>query len=197
MKELTKQLDFILEMDKLKAVYRRALIKDDKNRFENSAEHSWHISLMAHVLAPYAEGPIDISRVTLMLLLHDIVEIDAGDTFAFDTKAILDQQSDKEVAAAKRIFGLLPEGQSKQFINLWHEFEQAKTPDACFAKAMDRILPLIQNVQNEGGSWSQHHVLKQQVINRNKHLEKSAPKLWSFVLEQIEFATEKGWLKTE
>ncbi|MDV7104645.1 HD domain-containing protein [Vibrio sp. TH_r3] len=197
MQELAKQLDFILEMDKLKSVYRRTLIKADNNRFENSAEHSWHIALMAHVLAPYAEEDIDISRVTLMLLLHDIVEIDAGDTFAFDSKAILDQQSDKEVAAAHRIFGLLPEHHSKQFLDLWTEFEQAQTADARFAKAMDRILPLIQNIQNEGGSWAQHHVMKQQVINRNKHLEKSAPKLWAFVVEQIEAATEKGWLKTE
>ena len=197
MQELAKQLDFILEMDKLKSVYRRALIKADNNRFENSAEHSWHIALMAHVLAPYAEEAVDISRVTLMLLLHDIVEIDAGDTFAFDSKAILDQQSDKEVAAANRIFGLLPEHQSKQFLDLWNEFEQAQTADARFAKAMDRVLPLIQNVQNEGGSWAQNHVVKQQVINRNKHLEKSAPKLWAYVIEQIEIATEKGWLQTE
>ncbi|MEC7940356.1 MAG: HD domain-containing protein [Pseudomonadota bacterium] len=196
MNDLTKQLDFILEVDKLKAIYRRALIKADNNRFENSAEHSWHISIMAHILAPYAEGSVDIPRVTLMLLIHDIVEIDAGDTFAFDTKSVLDQQPEKENAAANRIFGLLPEHQSEKFISLWHEFEQAKTPDACFAKAMDRVIPLIQNMQNEGGSWSKNHVLKQQVINRNKYLEKSAPKLWSFVLEQIEFATEKGWLKT-
>lgn len=197
MNDLAKQLDFILEVDKLKAIYRRALIKADNNRFENSAEHSWHISIMANVLAPYAEDSVDMSRVTLMLLIHDIVEIDAGDAFAFDTESVLAQQPEKESAAANRIFGLLPEHQGEKFISLWHEFEQAETPDACFAKAMDRVLPLIQNMQNEGGSWSQNHVLKQQVINRNKYLEKSAPKLWSFVLEQIEFATEKGWLKTE
>lgn len=196
MKQLEEQLDFIFELDKLKAVYRRTLVKCDQNRFENSAEHSWHISLMAHVLAPYAQEPIDISRVTLMLLIHDIVEIDAGDTFAFDQTANLAAQSDKEIAAAHRIFGLLPTAQGEKFISLWHEFEQAETADARFAKAMDRILPLIQNMQNEGGSWAQHHVLKQQVIKRNQYLEKSVPKLWLFALEQIDIATEKGWLKT-
>ena len=196
MKQLQEQLDFIFELDKLKAVYRKVTIQCDNNRFENSAEHSWHISLMAHVLVPYAQEPIDISRVTLMLLIHDIVEIDAGDTFAFDQTANSAAQSDKETAAAHRIFGLLPTAQGEKFISLWHEFEQAETADARFAKAMDRILPLIQNMQNEGGSWAQHYVFKEQVIQRNKYLEKSAPKLWAYALEQIEIACEKGWLKT-
>ncbi len=194
MKDLSQQLDFILEIDKLKAVYRRTLIQSDNNRFENSAEHSWHIALMAHVLSPYAEEPVDISRVTLMLLLHDIVEIDAGDAFAFDQQAILEQQSDKEIAAAQRIFGLLHEPQASTFLSLWQEFESAETPDARFAKAMDRLLPLLQNMRNSGGSWAQHTVHKQQVINRNKYLEASAPRLWQFVLEQIEIATQNGWL---
>ncbi|REL30381.1 HD domain-containing protein [Thalassotalea euphylliae] len=197
MEALSQQLDFILELDKLKAVYRRALIKTDNNRFENSAEHSWHIALTAHVFAPYAEDKVDISRVTLMLLLHDIVEIDAGDTFAFDEKAILAEQSDKEIAAANRIFGLLPDTQKEYFTALWHEFEQAETPDASFAKAMDRILPLIQNMKNDGGSWAQNTVYKQQVINRNKHLATSVPKLWTYVLEQIDIATANGWLLEE
>ncbi|GLS27713.1 HD domain-containing protein [Marinibactrum halimedae] len=195
MNDLSQQLQFINEMDKLKAVYRRALIKADNNRRENSAEHSWHIALTAHVLAPYAEEPIDVGRVTLMLLLHDIVEIDAGDTFAFDDSAILAEQSDKEIAAAKRLFGLLPPSQAERFISLWMEFEEAETPDASFAKAMDRVLPLMQNIQNNGGSWAANTVKKSQVINRNRHLERSAPKLWGFVLEEIEKATEKGWLQ--
>lgn len=197
MPELSQQIDFILELDKLKAVYRKALIKADANRFENSAEHSWHISLTAHVLAPYVEATVDISRVTLMLLIHDIVEIDAGDTFAFDHHAVLDQQADKEYAAAERIFGLLPTSQREQFHTLWHEFEQAITPDAQFAKAIDRLLPLIQNMRNEGGSWVQNKVFKHQVIRRNQYLEKAAPKLWAYVLEQINIATEKSWLLVE
>lgn len=132
-----------------------------------------------------------------MLLIHDIVEIDAGDTFAFEQQAILSKQSDAEQRAAKRIFGLLPDSQRQQFMSLWLEFEQAETADARFAKAMDRVLPLIQNIQNNGGSWSQHKVYKQQVINRNQYLEKSAPKLWEFALTQIEYATEQGWLLTD
>lgn len=190
-----EQLSFIIELDKLKAVYRKALIKCDNNRYENSAEHSWHVALTANVLAPYAEKDIDITRVMLMLLIHDIVEIDAGDTFAFDEKAVLAEQSDKEQMAANRLFGLLPESQYKTYLALWNEFERAETPDAKFAKSMDRVLPLIQNMQNEGGSWAQHNVSKQQVINRNKHLAEIAPTLWEFVLEQIDLAAEKGWLK--
>ncbi len=194
MKDLSQQLDFILEIDKLKAVYRRTLVQSDNNRFENSAEHSWHIALMAHVLSPYAEEPVNISRVTLMLLIHDIVEIDAGDTFAFDQQSILAQQSDKEIEAANRIFGLLPESQASMLLSLWQEFESAETPDARFAKAMDRLLPLLQNMRNNGGSWAKHTVYRQQVIDRNKYLEASSPKLWQFVLEQIDIATENGWL---
>ncbi|MBE1300766.1 MAG: HD domain-containing protein [Alteromonadaceae bacterium] len=190
-----EQLSFIVELDKLKAIYRKALIKCDNNRYENSAEHSWHVALTANVLAPYAEKDIDITRVMLMLLIHDIVEIDAGDTFAFDEKAVLAEQSDKEQMAANRLFGLLPEVQYKTYLALWNEFERAETPDAKFAKSMDRVLPLIQNMQNEGGSWAQHNVSKQQVINRNKHLAEIAPTLWEFVLEQIDLATQKGWLK--
>nr|WP_315467983.1 HD domain-containing protein [uncultured Undibacterium sp.] len=197
MQELSQQIAFILELDKLKAVYRKALIKADNNRYENSAEHSWHISLTAHVLAPYANDTVDISRVTLMLLIHDIVEIDAGDTFAFDHHSVLGEQADKERAAADRIFGLLPLSQREKFISLWHEFELAETPDAQFAKAMDRILPLIQNMQNEGGSWAQNKVLRHQVIKRNHYLESSAPKLWEYVLAQIDIATERGWLREE
>jgi len=194
MQTLQQQFDFILELDKLKAVYRKALIKADGNRYENSAEHSWHISLTAQVLAQYADPSVDIGRVTRMLLIHDIVEIDAGDTFAFAQHAVLEQQSDKETTAAERIFGLLPQPQRSTTLALWHEFEQAKTADAQFAKAMDRILPLIQNMQNEGGSWSQNKVHKHQVIKRNQYLETCAPKLWVYVLEQIDVATQKGWL---
>lgn len=197
MQELNHQINFILELDKLKAIYRKALIRADKNRYENSAEHSWHIALTAHVLAPYANASVDIHRVCLMLLIHDIVEIDAGDTFAFDHHTILGQQAEKEAAAAERIFGLLPSPQRESMIALWHEFEQAETADAQFAKAMDRILPLIQNMQNEGGSWVQNKVFKHQVIKRNQYLETAAPKLWQYVLEQIDIAEDRGWLRRD
>ena len=197
MKELKQQLNFILELDHLKAIYRQALVKSDNNRNENSAEHSWHISMMAQTLHEYAEEPVDISRVVSMLLIHDIVEIDAGDTFAFAEQQELDGQEDKEIKAANRIFGLLPEKQFQSTKQLWLEFEEAETSDARFAKAMDRVLPLLQNMENEGGSWSRHNVRKSQVINRNKYLEGLAPKLWLHVSEQIDIAVQKGWLLNE
>lgn len=197
MKDLNKQLSFILELDRLKAVYRQALVKCDDNRKENSAEHSWHIALMAHTLHKYAAEPVDISRAVQMLLIHDIVEIDAGDTFAFAEQADLEAQHEKELQAANRIFGLLPDSQFQYFKQLWLEFEEAKTADARFAKAMDRVLPLLQNMQNQGGSWAKHTVRKTQVLNRNKHLNGLAPKLWDFVVTQIDIAVEKGWLLDE
>lgn len=194
---LSQQLEFVSELDKLKAVKRKALIKCDDNRYENSAEHSWHIAMAAQVLHPYAEEPVDLSRVTQMLLIHDIVEIDAGDTFAFAEQVDLDAQAAKEEAAANRIFGLLPGGQFEYFKALFVEFEESKTADGRFAKAIDRILPLIQNMQNEGGSWAQHSVKKSQVLARNQYLEGLAPKLWTFAKAQIELACEKGWLTDE
>lgn len=195
MVDFSQQLNFLVEIDRLKAVYRKAIVKTDNHRYENSAEHSWHVALMANVLAPCADKPIDLYRVTLMLLIHDIVEIDAGDTFAFDDAAILAQQAGIEAQASARIFGLLPSNQRDNYLSLWREFEAAETSDAKFAKAMDRVLPLIQNMHNKGGSWAKNNVTKQQVINRNKHLADIAPKLWAFVLEQIDIATQNGWLR--
>ncbi len=197
MEKLNQQLDFILEIDKLKHVYRQSLVKSDNNRFENSAEHSWHISLTAQILHEHAVEPVNISRVTSMLLIHDIVEIDAGDMFAFSNEKALVEQEEKELAAANRIFSLLPESQHQTFKQLWLEFEQSETSDARFAKAIDCILPLLQNMRNEGGSWVNHKVRKSQVIKRNKHLEGLAPKLWLYVCKQIEHAVQQGWLIDE
>ncbi|MBA6414846.1 HD domain-containing protein [Colwellia sp. 6M3] len=195
MQDLEQQLNFILELDRLKAVYRQVTVKSDDNRRENSAEHSWHIALMAQTLNGYASEPVDVARVTIMLLIHDIVEIDAGDTFAFAKQSELDAQEAKELAAAKRIFGLLPEQQYQETLNLWLEFEEAKTNDAKFAKAMDRVLPLLQNMKNNGGSWVKHNVSKSEVIARNNLLDGLAPKLWIYVTEQIDLAVENGWLR--
>jgi putative hydrolase of HD superfamily len=195
MEALNKQLDFIIELDKLKGVYRQALVKSDKNRFENSAEHSWHISLTAQILQEYAEEKVNVSRVMSMLLIHDIVEIDAGDMFAFSDKKALAEQKDKEIKAATRLFGLLPEKQFQAFNDLWLEFERAETIDARFAKAMDSVLPLLQNMRNEGGSWVNHKVKKSQVMKRNNFLEGLAPQLWLYVCQQIDIAVAKGWLQ--
>lgn len=197
MQDLQQQLDFILELDRLKAVYRQVTVKADKNRRENSAEHSWHIAMMAQTLHVYAAEPVNVARVTIMLLIHDIVEIDAGDTFAFAAKTDLDAQEAKELDAANRIFGLLPKKQYQEILNLWLEFEAAETNDAKFAKAMDRVLPLLQNMKNEGGSWAKHNVSKSDVIARNNLLDGLAPKLWHYVAEQIELAVENGWLRNE
>lgn len=194
MNDLSQQLQFILELDRLKAVYRKIHVKADNNRFENSAEHSWHIAMLAHTLSEYAEQPIDLKRVVHMLLIHDIVEIDAGDTFAFANQQALDDQVEKELTAAKRLFGLLPARQYDETLNLWLEFEQATTPDGQFAKAMDCVLPVFQNMNNNGGSWAQHKIKKSQVLNRNRLLASAAPQIWDYVTQQVDLAISKGWL---
>lgn len=195
MTDLEQQFAFILEIDKLKAIYRQTTVKEDNNRQENSAEHSWHIALTAQLLQQYAEQPIDIQRVTCMLLIHDVIEIDAGDLFAFAENELHQQQAEKELLAAQRLFGLLPESQYQTFKDLWCEFEQAKTNDAQFAKAMDRILPLVQNMNNQGGSWVKHNISQSQVLTRNSYLQYIAPKLWLYVQQQVQLAVTKGWLK--
>ncbi|WP_022941489.1 HD domain-containing protein [Psychromonas hadalis] len=194
MKALQQQLDFLMQIDQLKAIYRQTTVKNDNDRQENSAEHSWHIALVAQVLQQYAAHNIDINRVTLMLLIHDIIEIDAGDLFAFAPQQHHQEQALKELAAAERLFGLLPHQQGEQMKTLWIEFEQAKSVDAQFAKAMDRILPLFQNMANHGGSWVKHSVKKQQILARNSYLQESAPKLWEYTCAQVDLAVNNGWL---
>ena len=194
MESLHQQIAFIMELDRLKAVQRKTIIPADESRFENSAEHSWHIAMAAQVLQGYAAERVTINRVVLMLLIHDIVEIDAGDTFAFADQTAQDEQAVAEQQAAKRLFGLLPAEQAADMLSLWHEFEEATTADARFAKAMDRILPLFQNMQQNGGTWAEHGVTRAQVLKRNEYLKASAPALWDYACEQIDLATERGWL---
>ena len=189
------QADFIRELDKLKAIRRQIRLPGDDNRQENSAEHSWHVALTATMLSEYAEYPVDITRVIQMILIHDLVEIDAGDLFAFNDAADHAEQELKELAAAKRIFGLLPEEQGQSMLTLWLEFEAAETHDACFAKCMDRVLPVFQNMQYNGGSWARHGITKAQILSRNALLQHHAPKLWQYVNEQLDLAVENGWLK--
>ena len=186
--------EFITELDKLKAVKRQITLPLDNDRQENSAEHSWHVALMATTLAPFAAQPIDISLVVRMILIHDVVEIDAGDLFAFQEAAEHEAQAEKELAAAKRIFGLLPAPLNQELLALWLEFEEAETPDAEFAKAMDRVLPVFQNMQNQGGSWKKHGVTREKIAQRNKHLITCAPSLWDYVNTQLDNAVKKGWL---
>jgi putative hydrolase of HD superfamily len=194
MQNLEAQLTFIRELDKLKGVYRLARVKTDENRRENSAEHSWHLCLIAHVLLDYVDGPVDINKVIRLLLVHDIVEIDAGDTFAFAAQSALDEQPEKELRAAKRLFGLLPKHQGDEFLNLWLEFERRDSLEARYAVAIDRVAPLIMNVANDGGSWRHHTPSRSQVLKRNEYIRIAVPRLWDYVVSQIDFAISQGWL---
>lgn len=194
MEHLDAQLTFIRELDRLKSVYRLARVKSDDNRRENSAEHSWHLCLIAHVLQDYADEPIDMNKVIRLLLVHDIVEIDAGDTFAFAPQSALDEQPEKELRAAKRLFGILPDHQGAEFLNLWLEFEKRETPEARYAVAIDRVTPLFMNVVNDGGSWKFHSPSRSQVLKRNEFIQIAIPRLWDYVVTQVELGVAKGWL---
>ncbi len=187
------QLAFILEIDKLKTILRQTPITGPSRRQENDAEHSWHIAVMASLFAEYAPATVDITRVTRMLLIHDIVEIDAGDTFAYDVAGYSDK-TERELRAAERIFGLLPADQAADLRALWEEFEAASSPEACFANALDRLQPLLLNSRTGGGSWSNHQVTRAQVLTRMEPVRTGAPQLWPVVLEVVEDATSRGWL---
>lgn len=197
MRHLEQQLTFIRELDRLKSVYRQSLVKSDKNRFENSAEHSWHICLIAQVLREYVDEPFDLDRVVRMLLIHDIVEIDAGDTFAFAAATDLDQQAEKELKAVERIFGLLPPHQRDEMVSLWLEFEDGKSFESRYAKAVDRVVPIFMNLANEGGGWRRHTLKRSQLLKRNDFLRTTMPRLWDFVVSQIDFAVGQGWLQED
>jgi putative hydrolases of HD superfamily len=195
MGRLDQQLSFVIELDKLKNVLRQTLLTD-RSRRENSAEHSWHLATAAVVLAEYASAPIDVTKVVRMLLVHDVVEIDAGDTFAFDVTANLDK-ADREQLAATRIFGLLPPEQAEGLKALWEEFEAVTTPEAQFANAIDRLQPFLQNSRTEGGTWRLHNVTRTQVLKRMEPIRLYLPKLWPPVAHFIEQACAKGWVKGE
>lgn len=193
---LQRQIEFIVEIDKLKHVMRQTLITDE-SRQENSAEHSWHIALMALILLEYAENPqIDALRVIKMLLIHDLVEVDAGDTFCYDEHGREDQH-DRERQAATRIFSLLPTDQARQLWSLWEEFDERRTANAQFAQALDRLQPLINNYYTGGKAWQKHEVTKHQVVARNSVIKDAAPKLWQYASKLIEDAVTQGILPEE
>ncbi|MGC9402491.1 HD domain-containing protein [Vibrio genomosp. F10] len=191
---LGKQLSLIIELDQLKSVLRRTRVKSANGRLENSAEHSWHVALMAILMEEHANDSVDISRVVKMLLLHDIVEIDAGDTFVYDVAASLEQE-EKELAAAERLFSMLPSDQGLELKTLWLEFESASTADAKFAKALDRLIPMLLNFHNEGQSWKEHGVTKEQVLGVNSKIALGSQTLWDEAKRMIEQAVDNGWLK--
>ncbi|WP_347362440.1 HD domain-containing protein [Vibrio vulnificus] len=194
MERLNKQLALLMELDKLKSVLRRTRVKSADKRLENSAEHSWHVALMALLMEEHANEPVDIGRVVKMLLLHDVVEIDAGDTFVYDAVAS-EQPAEKELAAAQRLFGMLPADQGEELLQLWLEFEAAQTADAKFGKALDRIIPMLLNYHNQGQSWQEHGVTRQQALTVNQKIDLGSHVLWDKAQEIIEQATQNGWLK--
>lgn len=190
---IKKQLEFALEIDKVKNVFRQTHLSGG-GRNENDAEHSWHMAIMAYLLKEYANEQVDISKVMLMCLIHDIVEIDAGDTYAYDSKA-LRTQKEREDAAKKRIFSLLPQDMAKEFTDLFDEFEEFETAESKFAHAMDNLEPLILNSSNNGGDWKEHNVTAKQVYSRQIKTKPGSEKLYEITDKIIKEHIEKGNLK--
>jgi putative hydrolase of HD superfamily len=178
MERLLKQIEFIKEIDKIKYIQRQTKLFNS-NRQENDAEHSWHLAMMALVLAEHSNAPIDILKILKMVLIHDIVEIDTGDIFIYDTVKN-HTNTEEELKSAKRIFGMLPEEQSKEFIEIWLEFEEGKTNEAKFAKALDRFEPTLQNDSNNGGTWHEFDVEYQKVYEKTKTINKGSTSLWGY-----------------
>lgn len=189
---LEAQLGFVLEVEKLKQVFRQTLLLGDHRR-ENDAEHSWHLSLMAILLVEYAAAEVDLLKVLKMLLIHDVVEIDAGDTFVYDVAANEDK-AQREQQAADRLFGLLPADQASAYRALWDEFEQRQSAEARYAAALDRLQPLLLNLYTDGAAWQRHGIKKAQVIAYNEHIGEGAPALWECARKLIDAAAAKGFL---
>jgi putative hydrolases of HD superfamily len=189
---LERQLKFILEIDKLKNVLRQTRLVDGSRR-ENDAEHCWEVAMMAIVLAEHAGAPIDLARVVRMLLIHDIVEIDAGDTFIYDEEART-TQVEREERAAERLFGLLPADQAVELRELWAEFEDLKTAESRFARALDRLQPLLHNYHSGGALWSQHGLDYGRVTERNEIIGRGSPTLLAYAQEVLKRAVDEGLL---
>lgn len=190
---LAAQLRFVVEIDRLKSIFRQSPLTFDPARRENDAEHSWHLAMLVMVLSEFASPGVDVSRATRMLLIHDIVEIDAGDTFLYDGQAQSDQE-EREQRAADRIFGLLPADQTAEFRALWDEFEAHETADARFARTMDRFQPFLHNVFTGGAMWRHHGVRAGQVRRRMSVIADGSPDLHALVENLIELAVERGYL---
>ena len=189
------QLDFILEIDKEKEIYRQTHLNGYK-RQENDAEHAWHMAIMIYLLKEYANEEFDVAKAMMMALIHDIVEIDAGDTYAYDAENLATQK-DREEKAADRIFGMLPDEQKKEMLALFNEFEKGESPEAKFARTMDNFQPLLLNDSNNGKDWRVHQVKKSQVINRQKKSQLGSETIWSYTREMIENNVKKGNLIDE
>lgn len=186
--DLARRIAFVIEVDKLKGIDRRTHVFASKRR-ENSAEHSWHVALMAAVLHPYANEPVDLLHIIKMLLVHDIVEIDAGDTFAYADQS---KKAGDEAAAASRIFGMLPQAQQAEFTALWKEFDARATPESRFANAMDRLMPALHNLYGGGGTWREHSVTRAQLESRLSPIGDGARSLWEWFEPFLDEAAARG-----
>ncbi|MCI5944294.1 MAG: HD domain-containing protein [Eubacterium sp.] len=192
---MKKQWEFALEIDKEKYIGRQTWLSDGKRK-ENDAEHAWHAALMAVVFSEYANENIDVLKTVLMILIHDLVEIDSGDTYAYDEEGKKTQRQ-REERGADRIFGMLPEDQGKQFRALWEEFEEWKTPEARFAHVMDNLQPMMLNAATDGKSWTEHGIRLEQILNRNRHTSEGSEVLWEYAKENfIQPHLEQGHIKS-
>jgi putative hydrolase of HD superfamily len=192
---LQQQMQFVVEADKLKSIFRRNRLLHGDRR-ENDAEHSWHLALMALVLAEHADPPVDVLRVLKMVLIHDLVEIDAGDTFGYDEAALL-TQPERERLAAAQIFGLLPRDMAHELRTVWEEFEEKQTPEAKFASALDRMGGVLPSYYNEGGCWNEAGVTVERVKLRNGIIAEGSPALWEYAESLIDDAVDKGFVGGE
>lgn len=184
---------FVLEVDRLKSIVRHTLLIDQSRR-ENSAEHSWHLCICAMLLCEYAPfADLDLLRVIKMAMVHDLVEIDAGDTLVYDVQGNRDK-AQREQKAADRIFGLLPADQASEVRALWEEFDARQTPESRYANALDRMQPILHNYHTQGAAWRKHGITRAQVIERNRHIAEGAPALWEYVLKLVNDAAARGWL---
>jgi len=191
---LNSQISFVLEADRLKTVARQNVITGESRR-ENSAEHSWHLALMALVLADHAPPGTDLGKVGAMVVLHDLVEIDAGDLFLYSDPAAQARQEEAERAAADRLFAILPPAQAAELRGLWDEFEERQTPEARFARALDRLQPILLNMQTGGGTWTAHHITLDQVLAKVHLIEEGSASLGAYAKTMIATAVQRGFLK--
>ena len=194
-KRFEKQIKFILEADKEKEIYRQTHISGGKRR-ENDAEHAWHMALMVWLLSEYSNTEIDICKTMLMALTHDLVEVYAGDTYAYD-KELAATQKEREAKAAEKLFGILPADQGKKLKSIWEEFEEYETPEARFAHTMDNFQPMLLNDSNGGGDWIEHGVARCQVEKRNEKTASGSEKIWEYMKSVIDRNVKKGSLKSE